>query len=390
MCAVELAYADGAGVEVVCEERHGLPLPEGHSGRGEYEIICGDAREVVRSLPQVHCVVTSPPYWGKRVYGDNSEEVGREADVEEYLVTLVGILADIPLHPRGSMWINLGDKRDRRSHGLMGIPHRFVTAMSDAGFVLADEVIWAKGVVGIDGNTAGGFMTEPAPGRLNGNGFEPLLRFVRSRRVSDAWSDTCAVSIPRQHVADVRYLPEELMSSHTSIEGRNAPNVWLVPMGQTREKHLAVYPLALIERCVAGYCPVWANPDGSLPERMVERVEYDEQRGTDRYTCRRPDPTVENETQMRERSQRNDLGRTYVARKPVTTGWSYFDPDGSPGLVLDPFCGTGTTGEAALRLGRSFIGIDLYQEYCGIARGRCEGTVRWLRAQGLQPLAVIR
>jgi len=43
-------------------------------------------------------------------------------------------------------------------------------------------------------------------------------------------------------------------------------------------------------------------------------------------------------------------------------------PEG--GLVLDPFLGSGTTGVAAVRLNRPFIGIDLSEEYCEIARVR--------------------
>ena len=39
-------------------------------------------------------------------------------------------------------------------------------------------------------------------------------------------------------------------------------------------------------------------------------------------------------------------------------------------LVLDPFCGSGTTCVAAARLGREYVGIDLYEKYCGIARRR--------------------
>jgi site-specific DNA-methyltransferase (adenine-specific) len=42
------------------------------------------------------------------------------------------------------------------------------------------------------------------------------------------------------------------------------------------------------------------------------------------------------------------------------------------GVVLDPFCGTGTTMLAALRLGRKSIGIDLSQEYLRIAKRRCQ------------------
>lgn len=39
-------------------------------------------------------------------------------------------------------------------------------------------------------------------------------------------------------------------------------------------------------------------------------------------------------------------------------------------LILDPMCGSGTSCKVALQLGRRFIGIDISQEYCEIAKGR--------------------
>ena len=39
-------------------------------------------------------------------------------------------------------------------------------------------------------------------------------------------------------------------------------------------------------------------------------------------------------------------------------------------MVLDPFCGTGTTGPAALALGRQFTGIELNQAFAALAAGR--------------------
>lgn len=45
----------------------------------------------------------------------------------------------------------------------------------------------------------------------------------------------------------------------------------------------------------------------------------------------------------------------------------------NPGdIVLDPMCGSGTTCKMALKLGRRFIGIDIAEEYCEIARKRVE------------------
>ena len=43
-------------------------------------------------------------------------------------------------------------------------------------------------------------------------------------------------------------------------------------------------------------------------------------------------------------------------------------------LILDPFCGSGTTCVAAKMLGRRFIGIDISSDYCKIARQRLEAV----------------
>jgi len=45
-------------------------------------------------------------------------------------------------------------------------------------------------------------------------------------------------------------------------------------------------------------------------------------------------------------------------------------------LILDPFCGSGTTGVAALQLGRRFIGIEIDPHYADIARTRCDAAER--------------
>ena len=48
-------------------------------------------------------------------------------------------------------------------------------------------------------------------------------------------------------------------------------------------------------------------------------------------------------------------------------------PDG--GVILDPFCGTGTTLVAAMSMGRASIGIDVSLEYLEITKRRCAGAI---------------
>lgn len=47
-------------------------------------------------------------------------------------------------------------------------------------------------------------------------------------------------------------------------------------------------------------------------------------------------------------------------------------------IILDPFCGSGSTGVAALRLGRRFIGIERNAEYAAVARERLAAEVSGL------------
>jgi site-specific DNA-methyltransferase (adenine-specific) len=318
----------------------------------------------LKQLPtKVDAVITSPPYFNQRDYGSSSSELGRESSVAQYIANLVDVFKTIPLSPWTSIWVNIGDKRGTRGE-LLRIPHLFANAMAEAGFFLIDEVVWAKESVRLNGESIGHCMIEPATRRLNGNGHEPLFRFVLDPK--QAWSDTSAVRIPRKNVADVRYLPETLMQCHTSLQGRSLGNVWNVPMGQIKESHYAVFPPALVERPVAMTCPLEITEQGPK-RRIVEMVPYEEarpiQRGIGKYS--RP------EEETRIKSGRQDTGREYIPRKPVTVGWQPDMPVIRRGIVLDPFCGTATVGEVALKLGRNFIGIELYDEYADIAEERC-------------------
>jgi len=347
------------------------------------ELHTGNALCILPKLDvQVHTVVTSPPYFQKRQYGDATCEIGNEKHVEDYIETLCQVFDSINLHPLGSVWVNIGDKRDKNG-SCQEIPAQFALAMRKRGWLIADSVVWAKVVARKDGTTEGGCMTEPSTGRLNGNGYEMIYRFVKSKKLGDAWSDTCAVRIPRFGVDVERYLPSEYMEIETSLNGRNLPNVWRVEMGQSKDKHFAVYPRALCERPIAMTCPPFVNLDGSLPTRCVEMVVYDEQRGSKRVFGKY---SAEEE---REKAGRQDFARSYVPRMPKSLGWDNLQEEVSPGVVLDPFCGSGSTGVAAAYLGRSFIGIDLYEFNTDLSRKNCDEARAYVNSLSRHPLELI-
>jgi hypothetical protein len=331
------------------------------TGEPFFDIRQGDVRDLIGDLPQVHCVITSPPYFNLITYGDSDRQIGHEPTVEAYIATLVSVFTSIPLHPLGSIFVNLGDTR--RDRALLNVPGRFCTAMQAAGFQLIDAVIWAKSVAKADGETIGRVLPEPCAGRLNSTAYEPFFRFVRAG--ADAWTDTVAVQVARNNVEPQPYLPEDLMRTTTSLNGRNLPNVWLINRRNSfvhTKEHYGCFPPELVERPIAGFSPPFVNPDGSLPRRIVEQVEYDDGIGPRTFGKSEPAAGI---------SGRHDVGVRYTPRRPAHLGWEQVAADATPGIVCDPFCGVGTTGEVALKLGRSFVGIDLYEEYAGIARRRC-------------------
>jgi site-specific DNA-methyltransferase (cytosine-N4-specific) len=165
---------------------------------------CGDAFDLIQDVPEraIDLILCSPPYWGLRSYGlpirddvlerweatgcsrlqtppyewyrDAGGVLGLEPYPEWYVEHLVQFFerARRTLKLTGSIWVNLGDTyfsrwasiRDNGRQGFSGartrrrtpsggylhdkqlllIPSRFAIAMQEAGWVLRNDLIWAK------------------------------------------------------------------------------------------------------------------------------------------------------------------------------------------------------------------------------------------------------
>ena len=97
-------------------------------------ILQGDCRDVLKTLPDesVHCVVTSPPYWGLRDYGV-AGQIGLEATPEAFVSELVDVFREVRrvLRDDGTVWLNLGDSYSAGGNG--GGSSALVTTGPDAG-----------------------------------------------------------------------------------------------------------------------------------------------------------------------------------------------------------------------------------------------------------------
>ena len=78
----------------------------------ECRVFLGDSLAVLRTFPaeSVHCVVTSPPYFGLRDYGV-AGQMGLEITAELYLSRMVAVFREVRrvLRKDGTCWVNMGD-----------------------------------------------------------------------------------------------------------------------------------------------------------------------------------------------------------------------------------------------------------------------------------------
>jgi DNA modification methylase len=294
----------------------------------------GDSLAVLRELPDasVDCCVTSPPYFGLRDYGEDGQ-YGLEASPAEYVETMRALFAEVRrvLADDGTLWLNLGDSYasgaggkpgkttafvnrtavkeqiqaqsrgvgDRPHKNLLGIPWRVAFALQDDGWILRNDIIWAKSNA----------MPESVTDRLSTK-HEHMFMFSKSPRY---WFDLDPIREP--HITGDRpILPRDFkpregtwaahpMGNHRSSGpegvgradgGRNPGDVWSIPTQPFSEAHFAVMPQALASRAIQAGC------------------------------------------------------------KPG-------------GTVLDPFSGSGTTGLAAAKHGRKYVGIDLSSDYLDLS-----------------------
>ena len=297
----------------------------------------------------VHCVVTSPPYWGLRDYG-HAGQIGLEDTPDAFVAALVGVFQEVRrvLRDDGTCWLNLGDSyvasacgvkeggvsRSSGLHGanlsetyratlaaghghavdktgfglraknLVGIPWRVAFALQADGWYLRQDIIWAK--------------PNPMPESVRDRctkAHEYIFLLAKSERY---YYDQDAIMEPAVKAGLLRPFNSEKKSAR-NVDGkpgtgnehpdaplwevpedRNKRSVWTVTTQPFKEAHFATFPPALIEPCILAGCPVG-------------------------------------------------------------------------GTVLDPFGGAGTTGLVADRMGRNAILIELNPEYAAMAERRIRG-----------------
>jgi len=316
-------------------------------------IVVGDALTRLSELPDdsVDCAITSPPYFRLRDYAADGQ-LGLEAHVDQWVEQLSAISAAIArvLVPTGTYWLNVGDTyatHQREGAGrksLLMAPERLALRLQGDGWIIRNKIVWAKPNP----------MPTSIPDRLNTT-YELIYVLTRQPQY---FFDLDAIRIPHvsAHVINKggrpKTVPKELWRGPNSDTvsglaalkaigrvghplGKNPGDVWTIAPGGYRSAHHAIYPMALAERMIAAGCPEVRCMRCRLPwKRRVIRA----------------------------------LGR--VATRSALEPTCDCHAASEPGLVCDPFIGSGTTAVAAETLGRDWLGIELNPEFAHAARTR--------------------
>ena len=154
---------------------------------------------------------------------------------------------------------------------------------------------------------------------------------------------------------------DDMSKQEQQAMGANKRDVWSIATQPYKGSHFATFPEKLCEPCIlAGTSERGVCGECGAPwERVVEsqRLRNGEPMPIGAW------PSVSS-------------GHWRYQTTVRTLSWQPtcdHDAEVVPGVVLDPFAGSGTTGVVALRHGRSFVGIELNPEYIELARQRIIG-----------------
>jgi site-specific DNA-methyltransferase (adenine-specific) len=380
-------------------------------------LIISDVRDALRSLDpgSVDLVVTSPPFLNLRSYlpaddPDKAKEIGSEATPADFIDTMLDVveLCRRVLAPHGSLVFEIGDtmsgsggaggdyneggfrdgqpkfsgsalsyrkttNRNRNLAGwpldksLCGIPDAFALSLEygwnmlrperkTERWIVRNKVVWARPnpPVGDDGDKfrrSTSYLTIATLARdryWNADAVRvPGAGDTSPRNTNGPKALAADSTETRSHLStrisgDTRPLYDHFSDADLDYY---AEEIWKLPTQPYKGSHYATYPEALVVPLVQAMCPEQVCTECGEPRRpIVER----ESIGIGFKKSRENVLDQPNTTEAPDSATRTVVGFTDCGHA------SY-----RPGVVLDPFAGSGTTLQVATRLGRDAIGIDL-------------------------------
>ncbi len=345
------------------------------------QILVGDCLETLRTLPDssVRCCVTSPPYWALRDYGV-AGQIGLEATLWDYLEKMVAVFREVRrvLTDDGTAWVNLGDcyiggggggapsksstlrgnghvgggpklqtlkpsfRRDRAAVGgvshksaeglkekdLAGVPWRVAFALQEDGWFLRQNVIWAK--------------PNPMPESVRDRPTTAHEFVFLLSKAPDYFYNAAEAREPVTGGANARLSKAAMREvSERRAQGAGATDSNEAGHGVTGKCAVPQFQVRHTSSLAAAAC----LPVEDRNFRSVWSIPTDPFKGAHFAAFPRA-----------------------LAARCIIAGTEPGD------TVLDPFAGSGTTGAAALELGRRAVLCELNPDYAEMIRDRVKVT----------------
>lgn len=366
-------------------------------------ILQGDCLEQLATIESesVQCCVTSPPYWGLRDYGV-AGQIGLEKTPDEYVAKMVSVFREVRrvLKGDGVLWLNLGDSYASGSDGkprpgsdraddvvrlvghrnrngtpvplglkhkdLVGIPWRVAFALQSDGWYLRSDIIWHK--------------PNPMPESVTDRPTKAHEYIFLMSKAASYYYDGDAIAEPVSESLIKQVI--EGYSGHATKDffGAKAQNA-----SGTKSRIIDGYRKKLDKEGVNSRIHVSRDPNHESEYNGKHRG------GDDQSAGRR---MLKNALEARQAGGAHDspFGLTRNKRTVWTVAtisyreshFATFPPDlikpcilaGSRtgDTVLDPFGGSGTTGQVALELGRKAILIEINPAYIEMIKTRTSVT----------------
>jgi DNA modification methylase len=364
------------------------------------------------------CVVTSPPYWGLRDYG-HKDQIGLEKTFDQWLARMVEVFEQVrrTLRPDGTLWLNIGDsyaanngsKSDIQRQGftgfqannvgacrvsdfqiqpnrrpgngfkskdLIGQPWALAFALRAAGWYLRADIIWAK--------------PNPMPESVTDRptkAHEYLFLLTKSRKYyydAQAIKEPCKDNEmangfrggsytegkpgPRQNVGNYKYHPSSGWDKGAGNHGTIHRNPRQADLAKGKSNSCVL--LNNRQRAQRYDFKRKNDKDKNSPIAPGQRPKQPENKKHSTF-----DITSRNKRSVWEIASRAFHDAHFatfpedLVKPCILAGTKRGD------TVLDPFCGSGTTGKVACGLGRKFVGLELNPDYCEMARKRIMGPL---------------
>lgn len=350
--------------------------------------------ETLRKMPNdfLDCVITSPPYYQLRDYGYEGQW-GLEPTFQEYLEHLWQMMDEIKrvLKETGTCWINLGDTYSGSGNGswnakpehlgkqkrynknknydaiylgqgsaksnsdlpaksLFLIPHRFAIGCIDRGWIVRNDIIWAKR----------NGMPESVTDR-----FSKKHEYIFFMTKNEKYFFDLDVIRDKQKQVSIDRAQRGISETNKWVNGADGQTPH--NLSQPRQNTTTKIPKEQSE--MFGSPRARQHRKGVQPQRNYENGlngHNQQQRGGENEQGKNPGSVSDfwdiptKPSSEKHYASYNDS----LLLKPVLAGCP------EDGIIYDPFMGTGSTAEVAIRAKRKFIGSEMSKEYCELAEKR--------------------